>query len=285
MPQGPQPPLPHPRGLKDKGLSHTWAPLCAQGLFEVNDTTEAEKPLHPLVVFFFLTGHSRKLAPFGIIGTASCHSPRPAPPPPRHEGTIYDQDQASAHSTVRLKAAASGKHKSRLTGHHHAAGPGIHGTGAGSALVRLRGSEAGPTLVLASGWDGCGPSTPQHLGAAERLKTLEEGGGGCKQCPLKADIADSGRRACSNRKAEGQSATTVFPATWLWVTLLVARFRRESGDQLCQIVWDWDWAGAKSCCHPLQPQQVMMLGTLTRCLFTPWLDKMWELLKLSLQNM
>lgn len=68
-------------------------------------------------------------------------------------------------------------------------------------------------------------------------------------------------------------------------TLLVARFRRESGDQLCQIVWDWDWAGAKSCCHPLQPQQVMMLGTLTRCLFTPWLDKMWELLKLSLQNM
>lgn len=48
------------------------------------------------------------------------------------------------HSTVRLKAAASGKQESRLTGHHHAAGPGIHGTGEGSALVRLRRSQAGP---------------------------------------------------------------------------------------------------------------------------------------------
>ena len=94
----------------------------------------------------------------------------PRPPPPRHEGTIYDQDRASAHSTGRLKAAASGKHKSRLTGHHHAAGPGIHGTRVGSARVRLRGSEAGPR-VPGSGWDACGPTTPQHLGAAERLKT------------------------------------------------------------------------------------------------------------------
>ena len=51
MPQGPASASP-PRGLKDKDLSRMWAPLCAQGLFEVNDTTEAEKPLHPLVVFF-----------------------------------------------------------------------------------------------------------------------------------------------------------------------------------------------------------------------------------------
>ena len=106
--------------------------------------------------------------------------------------------------------------------------------------------------MLASGLDGWGQTTLQHLGGPERLKTLGVGGG-CKQCLLKADIAGSGHGACSNRKAEGQSGTTVFPATWFWVTLLVAMFRRESGDQLSQFAWDWDWAGAKICCHRLAP--------------------------------
>ena len=54
-----------------------WAPTvyAIQELFEVNDRTETEKPLRPLFFFFFfLIGHSRKLAPSGIIGTTSCHS-------------------------------------------------------------------------------------------------------------------------------------------------------------------------------------------------------------------
>ena len=61
-----------------------------------------------------------------------------------------------------------------------------------------------PPLALASGLNGWGPTTLQHLGGPERLKALGVGGG-CKQCLLKADTAGSGRGACSNRKADSQS--------------------------------------------------------------------------------
>ena len=119
-------------------------------------------------------------------------------------------------------------------------------------MYACAGQRPAPAGVgLWPGW--MGTDHPAAFGGGpERLKTLGVGGG-CEQCLVKADIAGSGHGACSNRKAEGQSGTTVFPATWFWVTLLVAMFRRESGDQLSQFAWDWDWAGAKSCCHPLAP--------------------------------
>ena len=95
-------------------------------------------------------------------------------------------------------------------------------------MYACAGQRPAPAGVgLWPGW--MGTDHPAAFGGGpERLKTLGVGGG-CEQCLLKADIAGSGHGACSNRKAEGQSGTTVFPATWFWVTLLVAMFRRESG--------------------------------------------------------
>lgn len=138
----------------------------------------------------------------------------------------------------------------------------------GARLCACAGRRAAPLVGLWLRWMGMTPCS--IWGALKAESSSERVGGGCKQCLLKADTAGSGRGACSNRKAESQKRPAVFQPPGSGVTLLVAMFRCESATQL-SVCLGWDWAGAKSCCHLLAPE-ILVLGTLTRCLFRPWLD-------------
>lgn len=141
------------------------------------------------------------------------------------EGTVYDQDQASAHSVVRLKAASSGKIERSSYRSLPRSCTGNPWSLCGVRMCACAGQRPGPSRLV-YGFCLQWGSPRKVLGALKGWRLLVRGES-VRWWSLKLEIASSGRRGGSNRQVEGQSTIRVFLATWVWVPLLVSMFKRE----------------------------------------------------------
>ena len=100
---------------------------------------------------------------------------------------------------------------------------------------------------------GVGTNHPasQRFGGPERLKTVGcRRGGGCKTTPSESRNSQLRTHRLRQQKSRGSErhqglSGHLGAGSFCWS--VCSDVSHESGDQLSQFAWDWDWTGAKRC--------------------------------------